>query len=150
VAMAGGLGLAASDLGPATAANRTDLTLRLVKDDVPLTGRVLDLQGKPIAGVRLSVQGLHWPREGDLTPFLQDLKEKKPFFPALRKRVVGFEGTWIGRDAGTLFPAATTDADGRFRINGVGRERLVELRLEAPALVTRNLFVTTRPGAAIS
>ena len=150
VAAAAGFGLAAPDAGTGAASNPSDLTLRLVKDDVPLTGRVLDLQGKSIAGVRLSVQGLHWSREGDLTPFLQDLKEKKVYFPALRQRLAGFEGTWIGRDAGTLFPAVTTDAEGRFRINGVGRERLVELCLEAPTVATRNLSVTTRPGPAIS
>ena len=27
-----------------------ELTLRLVKDDVPIKGRVLDLEGRPIAG----------------------------------------------------------------------------------------------------
>src|SRR5207253_2984475 len=32
-----------------------DVTVRLVKDDVPLEGRVLDLEGKPIQGVRVEV-----------------------------------------------------------------------------------------------
>ncbi len=30
-----------------------DLTLRLVRDDVPITGRVLDLEGLPVSGVTI-------------------------------------------------------------------------------------------------
>jgi RNA polymerase sigma factor (sigma-70 family) len=127
---------------------RTDLTIRLVKD-VPLTGRVLDLQGKPIAGVTVRVQGLHTPHRGDLTGFVNALKEKKELFPPLREHLLGFEGGWIGRDVGTLFVPVTTGADGRFTIHGIGGERLATLRIEAPTVVTRDVHAMTRPGATL-
>jgi hypothetical protein len=44
----------------------------------------------------------------------------------------------------------TTAADGRFRLTGVGRDRLVSLALEGPAIAHTDLVVTTRPAAAIS
>jgi hypothetical protein len=39
----------------------------------------------------------------------------------------------------------TTDADGRFRLTGVGRDRLVSLALEGPAGTTGGVRVVTRP-----
>jgi 5-hydroxyisourate hydrolase-like protein (transthyretin family) len=36
----------------------TGLTLKLVKDDVPINGRVLDLEGQPVAGVTVRVEAV--------------------------------------------------------------------------------------------
>jgi hypothetical protein len=44
---------------------------------------------------------------------------------------------------------AVTDADGRFRLTGAGRERIVGLRLDGPAIETQFLFVMTRPGKTV-
>jgi RNA polymerase sigma factor (sigma-70 family) len=118
-------------------------TLQCVPDDVPITGRILDLQGKPLAGATVTIEGLYAPPKGDLSPFLRDLKEQKLFFPALRAHLEGFEG-WIGRDVGGLLRPAVTATDGRFRIPGVGRERLVALRIAGPTLVTQDVYCLTR------
>ncbi len=147
VAVAAGYGLGIQDHGQGKS-QRTDLTIRLARD-VPLTGRILDLQGKPVAGVTVRVHGLHAPHRGDLAAFLQALKEKKELFPPLREHLLGFEGGWMGRDLGTLFPPATTGADGRVTIRRVGGERLATLRIEGPAIVTREVYAMTRPGETI-
>src|SRR5262249_12852267 len=55
-------------------ASSSDLTLRLAKDDVPVQGRILDLEGKPIPGVTVRVEELSTPLAGDLTPWLQALE----------------------------------------------------------------------------
>jgi hypothetical protein len=55
----------------------------------------------------------------------------------------------IGRDLGKFIPPAVTGADGRFRLRGIGRERIAALRLQAPSIVTTELFVMTRPGDTI-
>jgi hypothetical protein len=49
----------------------------------------------------------------------------------------------------TSNPKATTDAEGRFRITGIGRNRLVIARLEGPNIVTQDLHILTRPGKTI-
>jgi RNA polymerase sigma factor (sigma-70 family) len=56
VAVAEGFGPAMS--APGELASSGDLTLRLAKDDVPIQGRILDLEGKPIAGVTVRVDEL--------------------------------------------------------------------------------------------
>src|SRR5262249_53887730 len=45
-----------------------DATVKLVKDDVALEGRVIDLDGKPIAGVHVRVLGLSVSEKEDLGP----------------------------------------------------------------------------------
>src|SRR5439155_3296026 len=80
MAAAEGYGFAVARLSKPEAAS--DLTLRLVKDDVPIRGRVLSLEGKAIAGVRVSVNDfeplnqapLYAPKKGDLTPWLAATK----------------------------------------------------------------------------
>ena len=34
--------------------------LRLVKDDVPIRGRVIDIQGRPVAGATVQLVGILW------------------------------------------------------------------------------------------
>jgi RNA polymerase sigma factor (sigma-70 family) len=126
-----------------------DQTLYLTKDDMPVSGRILDLQGNPIPGVNVTVAGLHWPRKGDLAPLLKEMKERKVFYPPLRDQTFGLEGTWMAHFLGKLFPTAVTGADGRFNIKGLGRERFVTLRVESPTIATREIYAVTRPGAVI-
>src|SRR5262249_12953139 len=58
-----------------------DLTITLPKDDVPITGRVVDLQGKPVAGATISVLHVQTsnnsPKYDDLTGFLKATKSQK-------------------------------------------------------------------------
>src|SRR5207245_8129315 len=121
------------------------LTIRLAKEDKPLAGRVVNLEGKPLAGLTVRVIELMGPHEGkDLSGFVADLKKRKSGYQVLRGHATGFEGTWLGRDVGTLFPLETTDRDGRFRIPGVGTDRIATVRFESPAVESRVLRVLTR------
>ena len=45
-----------------------------------------------------------------------------------------------------VIPVAMTDADGRFEIHGLGRDRLIFFRLAGPSLATSEVRVLTRPG----
>ncbi|HEY7154143.1 MAG TPA: sigma-70 family RNA polymerase sigma factor, partial [Gemmataceae bacterium] len=113
----------ASGYGPAwtsfsTPGEATGLKLRLVKDDVPINARILDLEGQPIPGVTVRALALDDPQNGRL-----DLDV--PVLPQVE---------------------ATTDTHGRFRLTGIGRERDVELRLRGPTIAARerDIFVMTR------
>jgi RNA polymerase sigma factor (sigma-70 family) len=130
--------------------DRSDLTLKLVKDDVPITGRIIDLQGKPVAGATVTVRQLWWPTAGrDLTPFVAALTEKRELVSTMIKQRFGQTGTWMGRDVGRILPPAVTDAEGKFRLVGVGRERVVALRIEGPTIAPAELWAMTRPGEPI-
>ncbi|HEV3261598.1 MAG TPA: sigma-70 family RNA polymerase sigma factor [Gemmataceae bacterium] len=127
----------------------TDMTLRLAKDDVPVTGRILDLEGKPLAGVRVSVRGLLAPMTGDLGPWIKALKARQDGYPVHNDFLSGFPGGWRGQDLGRLYPAVTTGADGRFRLKNLGRERVVAIGIDGPTIETRGVHVMTRAGGTM-
>jgi RNA polymerase sigma factor (sigma-70 family) len=149
IALADKFGLAVRPMEIGKKWDPADQTLYLTKDDMPVSGRIVDLQGNPIPGVNVTVAGLHWPRKGDLSPLLKELKERKVFYPPLRDQTFGLEGTWIAHLLSKLFPPAVTGADGRFTIKGLGRERFVTLRVESPTIATREIYSLTRPGNMI-
>jgi RNA polymerase sigma factor (sigma-70 family) len=49
---------------------REGLTLRLVPDDVPIAGQVVDLEGKPVAGATLTVLQINAAPREDIGPWL--------------------------------------------------------------------------------
>jgi protocatechuate 3,4-dioxygenase beta subunit len=117
-----------------------DFTLRLVQDDVPIEGRIIDLEGKPVAGVTVRPVFVRANLGGDLGPWLDAIRDKRD--PP--------DGAYLGihftaAQAG-LTRTAVTDADGHFRLSGAGRERIVALRLDGPTIESQFLQVMTRPG----
>jgi RNA polymerase sigma factor (sigma-70 family) len=145
VALAEGYGMALPALSLTGTSDMTrDQTLRLVRDDVPLDGRVLDLQGKPVAGARIRVRGISLPQSGDLSRFIQTLKTEKQGLPTQFQQLMGFRDPYHGWDLDTLFPPVTTGADGRYRIRGIGRERMADLLIEGPGIETKYVYALTR------
>jgi RNA polymerase sigma factor (sigma-70 family) len=136
MAVAEGHGCDWVTVGPAA----EDRTLQLVKD-VPIRGRILDTDGQPVVGARLTVTGLSADKGEDLGVF----------FESLRKDDFGYElaKVWSGALPGQ--PAMlTTGADGCFRLAGAGRERVVHLYLEGPAIASTDLDVMTRAAEKVA
>ena len=120
-----------------------DLQLKLVKDNVPLRGRVLDLQGKPIQGVRVRVLAVIAGEAEDLTPLVAALPQSKDASLFWRFLSKSFDPAVV-----RLPHLATTDVHGRFQLSGCGRERVLALRFEGPGVETQVEYVLTRPGPA--
>ncbi|MBO0698093.1 MAG: hypothetical protein J2P46_06850, partial [Zavarzinella sp.] len=150
VAVAEGYGLGFPDFRTDRPPAHTDLTLRLVKDDAPITARLRNLEGKPVAGATAVVRELWWPADGgDLKEFAAAVKRNGELHSALTEHRLWQTGTWMGRDIGRVLPPAVTDAEGRFVLKGVGRERVVQLAIEGPTMATTELWAMTRPGETI-
>jgi RNA polymerase sigma factor (sigma-70 family) len=142
-AMSEGFGLAFAPVGkPDAAAERT---LQLVKDDVPIRGRVLDLQGKPVAGAAVRMIGLRLPKKDDLTAFVAGLKTSKDGYPVENELLTSLDNPAIA----SLFPSVTADEAGRFQLKGIGRERMAVVQISGPTIETRQARVMTRPGEPI-
>ncbi len=127
------------------AEQQADLTLHVSTDSTPLAGRIIDLQGKPLAGLRVTAWSIAAPEKGDLTPFVKALRSRASFIDAYYKYVPNrLASPFYWRPGIALLPATTTDANGRFRLHGFAKDQLVELRIEGPAMETQNLYVMTR------
>jgi RNA polymerase sigma factor (sigma-70 family) len=119
-----------------------NLTIRLVDDDGPVTGQIVDLEGKPIAGATLRVLRIQTAPGDDLGPWLEAVRLKKGHSGDL-------EYLYLKHYTTAVSLKATTDAAGRFRLVGIGRNRLVMAQLDGPTIASQRLHILTRPGKAI-
>jgi protocatechuate 3,4-dioxygenase beta subunit len=135
----------------AAALHRGDLPLQLARDDTPVEGRVIDLQGRPVVGLRVTALSAAAPGKGDLSKFLKGLRAGESFYEALYHYADNvLANPVIGRSVDELLPSTTTDADGRFRLPGFTPEEVVQLRLAGAGVETQDVYVVTRSLGADS
>jgi hypothetical protein len=110
--------------------------LRLVRDRL-IRGRLINTEGQPVAGAKVSVTQLSIFADNSLDTFL---------------------GNWLTRQVQTVMPqpvknlvlepvaylSATTDAGGQFTIAGTGAERFVELSICGAGIAESKLWVANR------
>ncbi len=109
-------------------------------DDRPIEGRVVDPRGRPVAGARVDVTQISLPPDHRWGPLLDDLR-------AFKNILYPTNWNWssiVNPSSAPFVPPAETDAQGRFRIAGVGRDRLVGLRVRGPGTIPMELSVVTR------
>jgi hypothetical protein len=136
LAMARGYGFDVALVDPSS---KEELTLRLVKDH-RVSGRILNQEGMPVAGATLRVTDVRAYKGEDLKEELAELLKG------------GFGTHWVKSWGGSIpgQPAATTTGpDGRFSLEGLGRERMVFLQVEGPGIHYARLQVMTHPGKPI-
>ncbi len=136
---------AAPGFGPAVVEERArpeELTFRVVKD-AAVSGRIVNLEGRPVPGVVVRPIGIAMNEKEDLQGIVAAAESGK--LPTLNNDLLPRQ---IFSSVGVpgLPARVTTDADGRFRLTGVGRERVVELMLSGPRIESDFLFVMTREG----
>ncbi|HEY7154361.1 MAG TPA: sigma-70 family RNA polymerase sigma factor [Gemmataceae bacterium] len=121
-----------------------EATLHLVKDDVPIQGRILSLEGKPLAGVKVSVKGIEAFPKGDLSRALAVRRKTKQISDSTEVRVL-----WYLHHAPVPSLTATTGADGCFRLDGLGRERIVTMNVEGPGIQYSRIDAMTRRAESV-
>ena len=121
---------------------RGDLTLQLVTDDTPITGQVVNLEGKPVPGATLRVMQINAAPNEDLGPWLEAVTGKKGTSLELAQKHV---------PRYTIAPSRTitTDAQGRFQLTGIGPNRLIRVQLDGPTIVSEILHMRTQSGKNI-
>jgi len=107
------------------------VTLQLV-DDVPVKGRVTDLQGKPVAEAKVELKFLS-------TGNLARVWEGWPRRP--ESALNSLKNVWA--DLTGIPTSVVTGADGRFEITGVGRGRVLAFTVEGPGIETAGCRVVT-------
>ena len=125
-----------------------DLTITL-HEDRPIEGRVVDLEGRPVAGATVRAEFVYAPPPGgDLTPWLRAVAAHEASSDDMKYKYMkrwslhDFRANWVGGPR----PHATTDADGRFVLKGIGGERLADLKIEGPTIRSMDVHVITRPS----
>jgi hypothetical protein len=97
--------------------------------------------GRPIAGARVRLASLKIPKQRDLDAYIEYVtsedngRDSGPEFKRFLKLPIPLAG---------FTQEMRTDADGRFRLSGLGRDRLVELEVSAPSVSDATIAVMTR------
>ena len=120
----------------------SEQTLRIPTDDVAFVGRVVTLENQPLKDVTVEIVRVSNLDVGDLTEWLTKNV-------GLRK-----ESYWLNERGLITLPAAlvaatpkiTTDAAGKFKLTGFGRDRVLTVRVYGPNVETKFFWVVTRPG----
>jgi RNA polymerase sigma factor (sigma-70 family) len=134
---------------------RGEMALRLVRDDVPVRGRVLDSQGRPVAGVVVRIRAIWEVNAGvDLDAMLASGAVDEDMSQMARRYgdALGSAPPAWQADPAPLWPggrnAWTSGADGRFEVQGIGRDRIARLEFHGGGVADGTLDVMARPGKA--
>ena len=114
--------------------------IQLVRDDVPIRGRLIDIQGRPVAEAIVQVVGIYRHPSGKLDEWLKALETKKAAYPVEYRTM----RSWTADDVPSLFPTVMTDREGRFTLRGIGRERIASMLVSGPGIETRFEYAATR------
>ncbi|MEI8379446.1 MAG: carboxypeptidase-like regulatory domain-containing protein, partial [Planctomycetota bacterium] len=115
------------------------IELRLAKDDVPIHGRFLAPDGRPLAGARVQIVEVMIPLQQDLDAHL-DWEMKA----SLLNSIAYARSFYLPHLLPGLKAEARTDNEGNFKLSGIGRDRLVRLKVSGPTIVDTELEVMTR------
>jgi RNA polymerase sigma factor (sigma-70 family) len=108
-----------------------EVTLRLARDDVPINGRIIDLEGQPVAGATIEVGRL-------------EQSDMKRWLELAKKGVSNHQDRDLASEALDGPLTVKTGKDGRFRLTGFGRDRVVLLRLSGDGIEHCALRVVLR------
>ncbi len=122
-----------------------ELPLRLVDDSVPISGRVLDLQGMPVVGATIKRGRIKSLGTVGLDHYLSLLRDDPRTAANYRFSKEFWNNPLPGQPE-----SVTTDAQGRFKLAGIGRDRIVEIGVEGPAIQSATIVAMTRPAATAS
>ncbi len=119
-----------------TSVERGELTIALGAEDVPIEGQITSLEGRPAAGLTVRLRSVVAVKPG----FLEKLRANGGRINRAMQDVVG-NGIPLG-DRG-LIPPVTTGPAGRFRLSGVGRDRLALLLIDGGSIEQSEALVFT-------
>jgi len=129
----------------------SDLTLRLVPD-VPIQGRIVDRQGRPIQGATIKMGAIFAYPGGTAEPWVELVQALMSGHTQRCNQLLHLSTQYQFRGTNlNLFPESlTTDHDGRFRITRVGAERVVHrMEISGTGIGSEHFSVMTRPGPGI-
>ena len=120
----------------------------LVEEGPPIEGRIVDLEGRPVAGASVQAASIWYDEKGRHRRLDRQGPQRRRRQPLAR----------LGEPVARLDPrseprerlitiAATTGADGRFKLTGIGRDRIADLIVSGPGIATTQVYAFSRRRA---
>ena len=155
-ATAPGRGLAAKAVGNFRDASSLHFQLR---KEVPIRGRILNLEGQPVGNARVRIVGFAQGDSDKVDAWIEQARKNGAMHPDAQ---MGLMTQWESSDQRAAqfpvesrvnvpietFPTVQSDTQGRFRINGISRDQLLELEVTGPGIAKEIIAVIARPITA--
>ncbi len=121
----------------------------------PIEGRIVNSKGGPVAGARIEIRQVWSVPDHDLGRWLERARDRGVAHPTDGL----LPGNLVARPREPAPPAnpnaaqeeriATTGADGRFQLAGVGPDQIAQVRIAGPTIATTQIYVMGRIWAEV-
>jgi protocatechuate 3,4-dioxygenase beta subunit len=125
--------------------------IKLLADDLPIEGRIVNLEGQPVAGALVEVTGISEGQNGSLDAWFANAKKPGSDYYSADAHLTSIfgGGSNIRAPREEFVFSTTTDDSGRFTLRGLGRERMADLFVSGPGIETAMLRVCSRAGEIV-
>jgi RNA polymerase sigma factor (sigma-70 family) len=143
----------------ATPIQKRSVEAKVVAQDgptLPIEGRVVDLEGRPVAGAKVELLQLWATPDKNLNRWLDQAKDRGLNHPSEGLSEVNLT---TAQPAAPILPQSSptsptnphvvTGPDGRFRLNGIGHAQIAKIRVSGPTISLDHLYVMGREGTDI-
>lgn len=134
-------------LADAAATAKTS-TLRLPAAGNPIRGKLVDIEGHPIAGATVRIRWFNESQER-WDGLLDHPKAGEKLNADWRSRVNNLLGVIEPSQLCEVLPKGRTDAQGQFELHDIGPSRLLQLLIEGEGLESTELIVRNEPGETL-
>ncbi len=118
------------------------LTFQLVEDSVSIEGRLIDLEGRPVEGATIEARWILDPKP-NLERWLA-MNGKRAMVEEAEEEFLK-----MGYMPNSLSPKVKSDANGRFTLNGIGKDRGAFLVIKHPLHSTEYAVAIARSGLGL-
>jgi RNA polymerase sigma factor (sigma-70 family) len=116
-----------------------EATIRLVAEGPPIEGRIIDLEGRPVAGAIVKVKYVWVAYTSSFAAWAAKAKAQEVQSPSEDLLALGFSTP----------KEVVTGADGRFHLTGIGGDRVATLLVSGPTIASTEINVLTYDGPEI-
>jgi RNA polymerase sigma factor (sigma-70 family) len=125
---------------PGWTAVPSDGRIVLAKADTKAAGRITDLEGKPLAGVTVTVTAVAGPTGESLDRWVEALRRDREGATSIGKLGPAVAAEYLT----AVSTSARTDAAGRFELAGYASDRVLYATVAGPGIATSTVGLVTR------